>query len=845
MVNSMEVDECTEESDVRIEEQLRVKIGEAKNLSPRNGSGVRDIYCTINLDREEIFRTSVADKTLNPFYGEEFQFEIPRRFRYLAFYLIDKERSVNGRDKVLGKVAVKRDELNSYHGKDHWFQITPVDADSEVQGKIHVEIKMHEFVKPSGSPNQKLAVRVIECSDIGVINGSCDPYVIVSLYQGSVRVGQKRTKIKKKTTSPLYNEIFHMDLPMRSQNLERNSIKLKNGSISGFELRLAVMHDANGVFGSVFLGEIRIPLASVELQSGHDAWYLLQARETSKTEEPKSDLGSLRLKIQYTSDYVLSSRFYDPLRNLLLKSTEAKPITSSTAYILGEVVQNKVDAAQPLVKFFVHYENVIPLIKVFAEWEISKVTDPNTIFRGNTLLSKCLDELMKLIGMRYLHETLRNLIYQVLSERKNCEIDPTRLKDQSTLKENMNNLKGYLELAFNSIMNSVLMCPKLMCEAFSVLKDLALHYFPDQREICYSVISGFVFLRFFAPAILNPKLFEITDQPIDPVVNRTLTLISKTVQTLGNLVSSKEKNNQVFKEDYMASLHREFITDHHVEDTRVFLELISSSYNLSALKITDHPIVLKEGVMIKKSQASSGILSFAKRRFKKRYFCLTTQDFFYAKSKHKRPYSRIPVTEILAVEKLQEESFKMKYMFQILQKERAVYIQASNCVEEKEWIDILNKVCMTNQNRLKEYHPAAYIGNHWLCCKAMNESAPGCYPVSKTSLPADIGVHIDPDREIARIHSLLHNRCESLRELEDLSQSVSTSSEKKTIFSNFLVEDRNSLFKTLQELKPVISKLEQDHKQYMRRVCVNTIYGSEKAPIGDDNYLQMIAEHSS
>lgn len=53
-------------------------------------------------------------------------------------------------------------------------------------------------------------------------------------------------------------------------------------------------------------------------------------------------------------------------------------------------------------------------------------------------------------------------------------------------------------------------------------------------------------------------------------------------------------------------------------------------------------------------------------------------------------------------------------MFQIVQKDRALYIQASNCVEEKEWIDILSKVCQTNRNRLNEYHPAAYINNQWL-----------------------------------------------------------------------------------------------------------------------------------
>lgn len=36
----------------------------------------------------------------------------------------------------------------------------------------------------------------------------------------------------------------------------------------------------------------------------------------------------------------------------------------------------------------------------------------------------------------------------------------------------------------------------------------------DEREVRYSVISGFVFLRFFAPAILHPKLFDLTSEQI-------------------------------------------------------------------------------------------------------------------------------------------------------------------------------------------------------------------------------------------------------------------------------------------------------------------------------------------
>lgn len=80
----------------------------------------------------------------------------------------------------------------------------------------------------------------------------------------------------------------------------------------------------------------------------------------------------------------------------------------------------------------------------------------------------------------------------------------------------------------------------------------------------------------------------------------------------------------------------------------------------------------------------------------------------------KEALCKIPLSNILAVERLTERSFKMKNMFQILQPERALYVQASNCVEEKEWIDLLTKFCQTNMNRLEKYHPCAFINGHWL-----------------------------------------------------------------------------------------------------------------------------------
>lgn len=85
------------------------------------------------------------------------------------------------------------------------------------------------------------------------------------------------------------------------------------------------------------------------------------------------------------------------------------------------------------------------------------------------------------------------------------------------------------------------------------------------------------------------------------------------------------------------------------------------------------------------------------------YFTVTDKDAL----------CQIPLSNILAVERLNERSFKMKNMFQIIQRERALYVQAPNCVEEKEWIDLLTKICQTNCNRLKEYHPCAFINGQW------------------------------------------------------------------------------------------------------------------------------------
>ncbi|KAF4519154.1 hypothetical protein B566_EDAN008216, partial [Ephemera danica] len=141
-----------EEESVRVEERLKIKIGEAKNLPPRSHSqgGFRDVFCTLSLDQEEIYRTSTVERTLSPFYGEEFEFEVPRRFRWLAVYVRDMVGP--GTSRVIGKAALRRQQLLQVHGKDHWFPLRP--------GKAHLELRVDRVLtnSPTGETRHRLCV---------------------------------------------------------------------------------------------------------------------------------------------------------------------------------------------------------------------------------------------------------------------------------------------------------------------------------------------------------------------------------------------------------------------------------------------------------------------------------------------------------------------------------------------------------------------------------------------------------------------------------------------------------------------------------------------------------------
>ncbi|KAM8821872.1 ras GTPase-activating protein 3 [Eudromia elegans] len=828
---------AVEEEGLRVFQSVRIKIGEAKNLPTYPGPNkMRDCYCTVNLDQEEVFRTKIVEKSLCPFYGEDFYCEIPRTFRHLSFYIFD--RDVFRRDSIIGKVAIQKEDLQKYHNRDTWFQLQHVDADSEVQGKVHLELRLSEVITDTGVVCHKLATRVLECQGLPIVNGQCDPYATVTL-AGPSRSEAKKTKVKKKTNNPHFDEVFYFEVTRPSSYNKKSHFDIEDvDEVDKMEIRVDLWNASNLKFGDEFLGELRLPLKFLRQSSSYEAWYFLQPRDNGNKSLKPDDLGSLRLNVVYTEDHVFSSDYYSPLRDLLLKSADVEPVSASAAHILGEVCREKQEAAIPLVRLFLHYGRIVPFISAIANAEVKRTQDPNTIFRGNSLTSKCIDETMKLAGMHYLQVTLKPIIDEICQVHKPCEIDPVKLKDGENLENNRENLRQYVDRIFTVITKSGVSCPTVMCDIFFSLRESAAKRFQGDLDVRYTAVSSFIFLRFFAPAILSPNLFQLTPHHPDPQTSRTLTLISKTIQTLGSLSKSKSAS---FKESYMATFYDYFNEQKYADAVKNFLDLISSSGRRDHKSI-EQPILLKEGFMIKRAQ---GRKRFGMKNFKKRWFRLTNHEFTYQKSKGDHPLCSIPIENILAVEKLEEESFKMKNMFQVIQPERRVlYIQANNCVEAKDWIDILTKVSQCNKKRLTVYHPSAYLNGHWLCCKATADNTPGCTPCTG-GLPANIQLDIDGDRETERIYSLFNLYMSKLEKMQEAcgSKSVYDGPEEEE-YSTFIIDDPKETYKTLKLIIEGVGTLEQEHAQYKRDKFKKTKYGSQEHPIGDKSFQTYIRQQS-
>lgn len=214
----------------------------------------------------------------------------------------------------------------------------------------------------------------------------------------------------------------------------------------------------------------------------------------------------------------------------------------------------------------------------------SATMEANLLFRGNSLVTKALDAHMRRLGGDYLERTLGEKLRSIVANDPDCEVDPNRVRSHEQRERNWSNLIGLTSSIWQAVAASVSDCPAGIRIILKHIRSCAEdRYGSFIRTVKYTSVSGFLFLRFFCPAILNPKLFGLldgksshantevkltrVDHPLERP-RRTFTLIAKSLIVLANLSKFGQK------EPWMEPMNR-FLTA-ATPEFKTFIEEICS-----------------------------------------------------------------------------------------------------------------------------------------------------------------------------------------------------------------------------------------------------------------------------
>jgi len=138
-------------------------------------------------------------------------------------------------------------------------------------------------------------------------------------------------------------------------------------------------------------------------------------------------------------------------------------------------------------------------------------------------------------------------------------------KRDKQLQKNLKNLKQYVDQILASIKDvTARFCPHHFRNIFDFIKIKIDSKFNDQLAR-HRAVGGFIFLRFFCPALISPKNYDLIDEQPDIDFARDLTLIAKVVQNIANFIEFSS-----LKEPFMEPINS-FVTS-HFDSMKQFLD---------------------------------------------------------------------------------------------------------------------------------------------------------------------------------------------------------------------------------------------------------------------------------
>ncbi|XP_011435119.3 ras GTPase-activating protein nGAP isoform X18 [Magallana gigas] len=314
------------------------------------------------------------------------------------------------------------------------------------------------------------------------------------------------------------------------------------------------------------IGYINIPVEEINGRQFVEKWFTASSGTVGKTgKESKGELPLVRLRLRYQTVHILPKDLYQDFTQYL----------TTDYYTLCEVmeslvsVRDKEDIASTLVHIMQKLDKAKEFLTEVIIGEVLKQDNQHLTFRGNSIGTKAMEAYMKLVGEKYLRDTLGDFVLTMVNTEDDCEVDPGKLTNPANIDNHQQLLDMYCNMVWTKIISSSCYFPSELREVFASFRSRCDNN--GKTECGDTLICGSIFLRFLCPAILSPSLFNLIQEFPPEKAARNLTLIAKTIQTLAN--STKFGG----KEEYMEFMN-DFI-EKHDGSMKDFLDQISGDSN--------------------------------------------------------------------------------------------------------------------------------------------------------------------------------------------------------------------------------------------------------------------------